>query len=98
MLCVFAGADKPTSPRLTLRFQSIKSRDEHRSSCGSSVADITPPHHPKYQSYCVTMETKGGSSHRQEDATVSSTQSDSDHPTHEAAVTSTSEEEQQQHR
>ncbi|GFS32906.1 ankyrin repeat domain-containing protein 12 [Nephila pilipes] len=67
------GADNPTSPRLTLRFQSIRSRDD-KSSSSAKVNDISSLH-PKYQSYCVTMETKGDVyDFRKEDATVSSTQ------------------------
>ncbi|GIX84790.1 ankyrin repeat domain-containing protein 12 [Caerostris extrusa] len=67
------GAEKPTSPRLTLRFQSIRSRDD-KSSSSAKVNDISSVQ-PKYQSYCVTMETKGDVyDFRKEDATVSSTQ------------------------
>ncbi|GFR14771.1 ankyrin repeat domain-containing protein 12 [Trichonephila clavata] len=67
------GADNPTSPRLTLRFQSIRSRDD-KSSSSAKVNDISSLQ-PKYQSYCVTMETKGDVyDFRKEDATVSSTQ------------------------
>ncbi|GBN35175.1 Ankyrin repeat domain-containing protein 12, partial [Araneus ventricosus] len=67
------GADKPTSPRLTLRFQSIRTRDD-KSSSSAKVNDISSLQ-PKYQSYCVTMETKGDVyDFRKDDATVLSTQ------------------------
>ncbi|XP_054720728.1 ankyrin repeat domain-containing protein 12-like [Uloborus diversus] len=67
------GADKPTSPRLTLRFQSIRSRDDKTPS-SAKINDISSSQ-PKYQSYCVTMETKGDVyDFRKEDATISSTQ------------------------
>ncbi|XP_035222948.1 ankyrin repeat domain-containing protein 12-like [Stegodyphus dumicola] len=88
------GADKPTSPRLTLRFQSIRSRDDKNSS-SAKVNDISSSQ-PKYQSYCVTMETKGDVyDFRKEDATVSSTQNLASIPENEGtgtkseAVTST---------
>ncbi|KAG8179959.1 hypothetical protein JTE90_015408 [Oedothorax gibbosus] len=49
------ACEKPTSPRLTLRFQSIKRDDK---SC-SGGAPSKKPFDDKYQSYCVTMEAKG---------------------------------------
>lgn len=69
----FSGAEKPTSPRLTLRFQSIRSRDD-KSTSSAKVSDISTSQ-PKYQSYCVTMEAKGDVyDFRKDDAIVSSTQ------------------------
>ncbi|XP_022251520.1 ankyrin repeat domain-containing protein 12-like [Limulus polyphemus] len=51
------GAEKPTSPRLTLRFQSIKPRDDKNPNCAK--AQELSSVHPRYQSYCVTMEARG---------------------------------------
>ncbi|XP_064466869.1 ankyrin repeat domain-containing protein 11-like [Ornithodoros turicata] len=53
------GVEKPTSPRLTLRFQSIRSRDEKSSSRAHDLAPSASTASPKYQSYCVTMEARG---------------------------------------
>lgn len=53
------GVEKPTSPRLTLRFQSIRSRDEKSSSRAHDLAPSVSSAAPKYQSYCVTMEARG---------------------------------------
>lgn len=77
------GADKPTSPRLTLRFQSIRTRDD-KSTSSAKINDVSSSQ-PKYQSYCVTMETKGDVyEFRKDDASVSSTQNSTSVPESEA--------------
>ncbi|XP_067140114.1 LOW QUALITY PROTEIN: ankyrin repeat domain-containing protein 12 [Centruroides vittatus] len=68
------GNDKPLSPRLTLKFQSIRSRNE-KISGGYKTNDINSSY-LKYPSYYVTMETKSDIyEFRKDDGSVSSTHS-----------------------
>ncbi|GAB6020195.1 hypothetical protein CHUAL_002917 [Chamberlinius hualienensis] len=50
------GSDKPSSPRLTLRFQQVKGRDTRHGGGVSKTSEVSSSE-PRYQSYCVTMET-----------------------------------------
>uniref|UniRef100_T1J475 Ankyrin repeat domain-containing protein 12 n=1 Tax=Strigamia maritima TaxID=126957 RepID=T1J475_STRMM len=48
--------EKASSPRLTLRFQPIRPKDERHGE-SSKTASVSSSD-PRYQSYCVTMETR----------------------------------------
>ncbi|KAG1683626.1 Ankyrin repeat domain-containing protein 12 [Nymphon striatum] len=58
---ILLGSEKPSSPRLTLRFQSIRNKELKNNPVGSSskcLPGVVSSTEPKYQSYFVTMESK----------------------------------------
>lgn len=77
----YKGAEKPTSPRLTLRFQTIKTKDDKSPASGSSTssskANDVSSSQLKYPTYCVTMETHDSFQAKKEDTSVSSSQTNS---------------------